>query len=590
MLERKEITTDLCVVGGGIAGVVTAIACAREGGKVVLMQERPVLGGNASSEIRMWICGAQGKNMRETGIIEEIFLNNNFYNPTKNPYIFDAILLKLVEAESNITLLLNCTCMDAKTENGKYEYGRNIRIKEVTGYQMTTQTFFDVKARFYADCSGDSILAPLTGAEWTTGREGASEFNEQTKTQEGDSLTMGNSCLLQFRETEGEVPFVKSGWATELSLDNFKHRVPKMYSEGENFWYLELGGNRNTIADSEDISKELHKLALGTFEHIKSENKYRAENFALDFLGYLPGKRESRRYIGEYIIKQPDISAGVKFADAVAYGGWSLDDHYPDGFYHKGEPNTHVETAVPYQIPYRILYSKNVENLFFAGRNISSTHMALSSLRVMATCGVMGQAVGTAAALAVKYNLTPHGVYEDKITELQNRLLDNDCFIPYIKREIAVECEKLSQNGKLCDGEDRQNAIYGDKTCGVLVDNNKSLWYDFKQPLYVKSVHVVFDSDLERASLNGGKCERDHVTRCNTLLNSPILIMPKTLCKEYELNIFYPNGKIENISVKDNIVRFLHKQINAEVVKIELKPISNYGDSDKTRVFSFDFN
>ena len=336
MLERKEIVTDLCVVGGGIAGVVTAISCARAGAKVVLMQERPVLGGNASSEIRMWICGAQGNNMRETGIVEEIFLNNNYYNPTKNPYIFDAILLKLVESEENITLLLNCTCMDAEVENGDYKYGRNIKINQVTGYQMTTQTFFDIKAKFYADCSGDSILAPLTGAEWTSGREGASEFDEQTKTQSGDDLTMGNSCLIQCREGKDKVPFVKSGWATALTEDNFKFRNPNMHSEGENFWYLELGGNRDTIADSEEIAKDLHKLALGTYEFVKGDARYKADNFSLDFLGYLPGKRESRRYIGEYIIKQPDISQGVKFSDAVAYGGWSLDDHYPDGFYENG--------------------------------------------------------------------------------------------------------------------------------------------------------------------------------------------------------------------------------------------------------------
>ena len=130
MLARKKIKTDLCVVGGGIAGVVTAISCARGGAKVVLMQERPVLGGNASSEIRMWICGAQGKNMRETGIVEEILLNNNFYNPTKNPYIFDAILFKLVEAESNITLLLNCTCLDAKIQEGEFKHDRKIKINQ----------------------------------------------------------------------------------------------------------------------------------------------------------------------------------------------------------------------------------------------------------------------------------------------------------------------------------------------------------------------------------------------------------------------------------------------------------------------------
>lgn len=593
MLARKKIKTDLCVVGGGIAGVVTAISCARGGAKVVLMQERPVLGGNASSEIRMWICGAQGKNMRETGIVEEILLNNNFYNPTKNPYIFDAILFKLVEAESNITLLLNCTCLDAKIQEGEFKHDRKIKINQVTGYQMTTQTFIDVEAKFYADCSGDSILAPLTNAEFRVGRESASEFNEQTKTQVGDDLTMGNSCLIQCRETPDKVPFTKSGWATPLTEENFECRNPQMYNEYENYWYLELGGNRDTISDSEDIAKDLHKLALGTYEYLKANEKYNAQNFELDFLGYLPGKRESRRYVGEYIIKQPDISEGITFTDAVAYGGWPLDDHYPDGFYHKGEPNTHVETKQPYQIPYRILYSKNVENLLFAGRNISATHMALSSLRVMATCGVMGQAVGTAVALAVKYGLTPHEVYLEKLDELQNVLLNSDCFIPHLKREISKECLNAkihNASDTLKNGEDRQNVIYGDKECGELVENGKSVWYDFDVPLYVKSVHVVFDSDLERTTLNGGRCEQTHVTRCNTLLNSPTLIMPKTLCKDYQLKITFENGKVEEINVKDNTLRFMHKEINDKVRKIELTVYSNYGKEDKTRIFSFDFN
>ena len=173
MLDRKEIVSDLCVVGGGMAGICTAIAAARAGISVVLMHERSVLGGNASSEIRMWICGASGRDNRETGIIEEIALENYFRNPTKNYYIWDTILYDFVKREKNLTLLLNCTCMDAKTETGSFGDGRTKNIICVSGYQMTTQTFFDVKSKYYADCSGDSILAPLTGAEYRIGRESA---------------------------------------------------------------------------------------------------------------------------------------------------------------------------------------------------------------------------------------------------------------------------------------------------------------------------------------------------------------------------------------------------------------------------------
>lgn len=592
MLNRKKLTVDLCVVGGGIAGVVTAVSSARLGAKVVLMQERPVLGGNASSEIRMWICGAQGSNMRETGIMEEIFLKNYYYNPTRNPYIFDSILLNLVESEKNITLLLNCACMDAKVKKGDYPFGREFNIEEISGYQMTTQTFFDVSAKFFADCSGDSILASLSNAKFRVGRESKEEFGEVGFKHEKDSLTMGNSCLLQLRETTEKVPYVNLEWATDLTEKDFENRMPDLKSQYENFWYLELGGNKNTIEDSEEIAKDLRGLSLGTLQFLKNQKDGKNDNFDLDFLGFVSGKRESRRYIGEYTIKQQDITNGERFNDAVAYGGWKIDDHFPSGFYHSGVPNTDIETSVPYQIPYRILYSKNVSNLFFAGRNVSATHVALSSIRVMATCGVMGQAVGSAVAIAVKYGLTPHGVYLEKIKELQNILLDCDCFIPYLKRQIAKECVEssvINGNTLLNNGEDRKNKIYGDKECGVKVKNGTPLVYEFEKPIKVKSVHVVFNSDLDRDTVDGSWSEKVHITRANRLLGDAILSMPKTLCREFSLTLFKGEEKIKEISITENKLRAYHVEVNDGVTKIALNVKSNYGNFDSTDVFSFDF-
>ena len=206
MLGRKLITCDFCVIGGGLAGMCAAISAAREGLRVVLMHERPVLGGNASSEIRMWICGAQGENNRETGIIEEIALESLYRNPTKSYAVWDSTLYSFVRREKNITLLLNCTCMDAHTEEGIYAHGRTKRIQSVTGYQMTTQRFIEVHADYFADCSGDSILAPLVGADFRIGRESADEFGELTSTQVSDKKTMGMSCLIQGRETHQPIP------------------------------------------------------------------------------------------------------------------------------------------------------------------------------------------------------------------------------------------------------------------------------------------------------------------------------------------------------------------------------------------------
>ncbi len=593
MLRRKTIETDLVVVGGGMAGIITALSAAREGVKVVLMQERPVLGGNASSEIRMWICGAQGENMRETGILEEIMLKTYHYNPTKNPYIFDSILLDTVRREKNITLLLNCTCMDASTENGVFPHGRTKKIKSVSGYQMTTQTFYDISAKFFADCSGDSILAPLTGAEFRVGRESADDFGEATHVEKADKMTMGNSCLFQIRETEAKVPHVELEWATKLKKEDFR-RLPEIHNPCENYWFLELGGNKNTIDDSEEIAQELQGLALGAYEHIKTTDDYNAQNFDLDFLAFLPGKRESRRYIGEYTIKQQDITQDVIFDDTVAFGGWPIDDHFPGGFYHHGRGNTDIKTSAPYCIPYRILYSKNVDNLFFAGRNISATHFALSSLRVMATCSVMGQAVGTAVSIALKNNLSPHGVYLEKLSELQGLLMDNDCFLPHFKRNISNTCldtPVMNGNDTLKNGEDRKNIIYGNEECGVAIDNGNDLSYNFKNSQKVNAVHIVFDSDLDRTTISGTYCERRYISRGgNYLIGCAKNYLPKTLCKSFTLSVTDENGVTEEFSVDKNMLRSYHYKLNKAVKSIKLTPKSNWGGSDRTTVVSFDFN
>lgn len=558
------------------------------------MHERPVLGGNASSEIRMWICGARGENNRETGIVEEIALENLYRNPTKSYAIWDTVLYDFVKRENNLTLLLNCTCMDADTEKGFYADGREIKIKTVTGYQMTTQTFFEVEAKYYADCSGDSILAPLTDAEFKTGREGHDDYNEDTSTVVADSMTMGMSCLLQGRETDKEIKYIAPEWSTGLTEKDFENRNPDIYNDYENFWYLELGGNRDTIADTEELRDELIGLATGTWNYIKNSGKFNAGTWDLDFLGFLPGKRESRRMCGEYIITQRDISDGVVFEDEIAYGGWPLDDHYPAGFYHRGVPNTDFVTPAPYSLPYRALYSKNVENLFFAGRNISMTHMAMSSIRVMMTCSLLGEAVGKAAAIATKNNLTPHAVYLTKINELQQLLMDEDCFLPSKKREISPDCKSAKLSGakdSIRNGEDRPHRIYKtDNESGInKIQNKTEVCYTFS-PYEVNSIHIVFDSDLERKTLPGSICEQMHSTRANQRLDSPQMHMPTTLCKEFILTGKLNGKQTKLLHITNNRKRSYHITPCTTFDKLILTPIENWGDTDTTNIISFDFN
>ncbi len=594
-LEQKTLRCDLCVIGGGLSGITAAISAAREGIKVVLMHERPMLGGNASSEIRMWVSGAPGENNRETGIIEEIMIENCYRNPTRNYPVWDSILYDFVKRENNITLLLNCTCMDANVENGSFANGRNVKINSVKGYQMTTQYFYNVEAKYFCDSSGDSVLAPLCNAEFRLGRESKQEFGEDTQVEKSDDMTMGMSCLVYGRETDKKVDFIAPEWVTKLSDESFcnEFRNPDPYLPDQNYWYLELGGDKDTIGETETVRDELLSLALGTWDYIKNSKKYNADNWDLDFLGFLPGKRESRRMCGEYMITQRDISDGKVFEDEIAFGGWPLDDHFPAGFYQKGVPNTDIKTPAPYSLPYRSLYSKNVENLYFAGRNISMTHTAMSSIRVMATCALLGEAVGKAAAIATKKDTTPHGVFCDYLNLLQELLLSEDCFLPNFKRSISKTCKNavlLGADDRIRNGEDRPHSIYGtdNDSYACRVRANDSIEYTFDKT-EIKSVHITFDSDLNRDTLEGDWVERQRATRANVRSNASQMYMPKTLCKEFEFIGEVDGMKEELLHITHNRKRSYHLTLNKPYEKLRLIPISDWGQNECITIVSFDF-
>ncbi|MBQ8578385.1 MAG: FAD-dependent oxidoreductase [Clostridia bacterium] len=583
MLKTLQYKTDLCVVGGGLAGMCAAIAAARGGAKVVLMQERPVLGGNASSEIRMWVCGAHGKNVRETGILEELALMNLWRNPYKLYPVWDSVLWEAVTNEPNITLLLNCSCMDAEMDGN--------RIVSVTGWQMTTQCFCRVEADYFSDCSGDSILAPLTGAEYRVGREAASEFNENISVETEDKKTMGMSCLVQAHKGTEPVTFTPPAFAKKITADDVRFRRPRMQSSYENFWYLELGGDRDSIGDTEVVRDELVALAYGMWDYVKNSGTYEdAEYWQLDFLGFLPGKRESRRMLGKYLMNQNDILCDRAFEDVVAYGGWPLDDHDPAGFYYDGHPNTSYKTTSPYAIPYRTLYSANIENLFFAGRNISMTHAAMSSSRVMATCALLGQAVGTAVAVAKNYSTTPDGVYTEHLAELQENLLWDDVLLPHHPRTPAALTAgaALTKNGAeddglsvLRDGNDREN-VY---VCapGDVIE------YRFDFPRTVNEIRIVFDSDLDRVTLPGDSCEKQHAMRCNLLPDSPVMHLPTTLCKAYRAEAVLADGSVRVLADEDNNLRRLVKIPGCgDVTAIRLTGLSAHEGGEEIRLFSFE--
>ena len=521
--------TEICVVGGGLSGMCAAIAAARHGSRVLLMQDRPVLGGNASSEIRMWVCGAHGRDHAETGLIEEFKLENLYRNPDMNYSVWDGILYEKVRFQPGIELLLNCSCLDAEMDGD--------RALSVTGWQMTTQTYHKVEAQIFIDCSGDSVLAPLTGALYRMGRESREEFGEDIAPIRADKKTMGMSCMIQARQETTPNEFIPPAWAYKITERDLVHRMPDMAQPTENFWYLELGGENDAIHDTEWLRDELLKTAYGLWDYLKNDPQQKEKNkyWHLDWVGMLPGKRESRRYVGDYIMTQHDVRAEGRFEDLIAYGGWTMDDHHPAGFRTSEPPNIFHPAPSPYGIAYRCLYSKNIENLMFAGRNISVTHAAMSSTRVMATCSLLGQAAGTAACLAVQNDTTPRGIYQNHLKALQETLMDDDCWLPFRRRPVSELTQKalLAPEAEvLRNGLDRPDE---EGYHGMKLKAGETVVYAFEQPEAVTQVRLVFDSDLNRET------EPEEIARLNRNMihNRPLgwpqAIVPKTLPEAYRI-------------------------------------------------------
>lgn len=578
-----SLKTDLCVVGGGLSGLSAAVEAARHGTKVVLVQDRPMLGGNASSEVRMWICGAHGENMRETGIVEELQLENQHRNPYKNYNIWDSVMLEIVKKEKNITLLLNTTCMDGEMAGD--------RLKSITCWQMTTQKYYHIEAILFADCSGDSVLQPITGAPCRMGREGRNEYNESIAPESADARTMGMSTMIVAREYPEERIFVAPSWARKITAKDLNYRTPNLRSSSENFWYLELGGMQDAIGDTEEVRDELLKLAYGMWDYLKNdpEQKEKNKNFDIDWIGILPGKRESRRYIGDYVMTQHDVEAEGRFDDLIAYGGWTMDDHHPGGFDATDNPPTIFHPAPsPYGIPYRSLYSKTVSNLFFAGRNISVTHTAMSSTRVMATCALLGQAVGSAAALAVRYRTSPRGVYQKHVRELQEMLMDDDCYLPFHTRpinELTRNAELISDMqdaASLRSGDDRpigekDNGAWGEIGCYAsyrVADDS------------ISSVRLVFDSDLDRKTLPEEEAALRRPMFHNMLLKREASYTPKTLVKDFDLTYKTAEGE-KTIEVRGNYQRLVRVALPEKAREVTLRVLATNG-SEKVHIFAMD--
>jgi hypothetical protein len=446
VVTEQRLFCGLLVAGGGMSGLCCALAAARLGTKVILLQDRAVLGGNASSEIRMHAVGATGLHAglplalepREGGLIEEIRLELAVRNPQRSAAVADLILYELCRAEPNLTLLLNTTLTAARVESGA--------IVSVTAERPSTEDRFTIAATMYADCTGDGRLGVEAGAPFMRGREGRAAFGESLAPAAGDTKTLGSTILFQARRHERPMPYVAPPWVRKFSPADFTLR-PFGKSGSDlglefGYWWIEWGGCRDTLKDNEVIRDELLAITLGVWNHIKNESGLDVSHWALDWVGMVPGKRETRRFTGRHVLTEGDIFSARPFADAIAYGGWPIDTHPPDGVDARDEPPC-TQNHVPwlYDIPLRACVAATVRNLFFAGRNISATHLAFASTRVMATCAAVGQGVGTAAALALRAGVEP-GLIPDNaalVHRIQQQLLRDDAYLVGVRGADEVD-------------------------------------------------------------------------------------------------------------------------------------------------------
>lgn len=431
MAEMRHVTmqADLVVAGGGMAGLAGAIAAARHGARVLLVHDRPVLGGNASSEVRVWVGGAQAHVLnrfaREGGILNELLLEQLYRNTESSPAVWDAILLDAVAREPNLTLLLDTTVDGVTVSDGPPR-----RITAATAFCGTSQTRYELAAPLFLDASGDSVLGILAGADYRIGKEGRQEFGEPTAPERPDPRCLGASLLFYTRDLGRPVTFVPPEFAIDVSgTPRVRRGGFDGHVQGCHLWWIEWGGELDTVHDALRIKHKLTGIVYGLWNHIKNSGRFpEARNLDLEWVGSVPGKRESYRLVGPHLLTEHDLFCQPDFPDGCATGGWTIDHHPPRGIFDDAPPSRHIRLPGPYNIPLRCLFSWNVANLFMAGRNISATNVAFGSIRLMGTGAVCGQAAGTAAALCAARGLMPHDLLadDDLVQQVRQTLLCDD--------------------------------------------------------------------------------------------------------------------------------------------------------------------
>jgi len=586
-VKNRELKFDVAVVGGGMTGICAAIAAARHGARTVLIQDRPVLGGNASSEIRMHICGASAnsvkKDAEETGILHEILLDNKYCNDYHNFSIWDSVLLQKVKETENLTLLLNCSMQDVDIDGDV--------ITAVRCYQLTTEIHYTILAQIFADCTGNGTLSYIAGAEYRSGCEGKSEFNEPDAPAEATQGRMGNTLLFKAVDRGHPVEFKTPKWARYFTEADLKYRrhgngVSKeddmksanrenvdlddrnfaCFGVDYGYWWIELPGNaEDYVSEFEEIRDELVRCVYGVWDHLKNGGNHDAENLDLQWVGMLPGVREARRVVGKYILTENDILTNCRFPDAVAYGGWPIDNHAPRGLDDKDrEPSFIRQYPGLYTIPYRCYCNDSFVNLMQAGRILSASKLAMASARVMGTCAVGGQAVGTAAAMCIAKQKRPFALMED-IGELQQQLLKDDCYIPGIKN---VDARDLARTSKVkassalpdCLPENVINGVSRNENGKInawesdgISENGETVDLVMEEAANVAQVRLCFDSNLNRPT---------KITLSAKRIAQQQVGVPEELVKDFSVRMLRNGEIVAERSVENNHQR--HVVVNFE--------------------------
>ncbi|MEZ6138552.1 MAG: FAD-dependent oxidoreductase [Pirellulaceae bacterium] len=573
----KRAGYDLVVIGGGYAGMGSAISAARLGCKVALIQDRPVLGGNGSSEVRVWAMGniRRGRFPRIGEIIEE-FADRATKSPGRAEEFGDDLKEAIVRAEPNIDLFLNHHAYQVQAENGQ--------ITSVTAFNTRTSEHTEFHGRLFCDSTGHGTIGFLAGADW--------EMEAEDR--------MGMSNMWTWDELDQPSEFPTTPWALDLTMDDFPY--PRDH-HGQ--WFWESGFNKDAIGDAEGIRDHNLRAVYGAFNAMKNrDGAAEHRNAVLTWVAYIGGPRESRRLLGDVVLTQEDIVSKRDFPDGFVPSTWSIDLHYPKEQYAKKfSDNPFISIAVHdrridreygYPVPYRCLYSRNVNNMFMAGRDISVTHEALGTTRVMKTCGMMGEVVGRAASLCAKYDCSPRDVYAEHLDELIELLnLPGKARRPTVHDEITIPDDAMELaspfgpmpglDPKQLGGlvlDDRQavksegwtegTGLKGFVGYGYLYSNNQqaSIRFEFKQPktgIYeVRAQYLPHENRASNATLKIQIGDQTTTHRIDMQQAAPLE------------NNFISLGRIEIRDGQDCIVELSAKGANGHVHAdaIQLLPIN----------------